>query len=111
MGIYVSPERIERGGVLVAFKGEIMTEEEAASRGILPSQPAAKKARGNEEPEQDTEEKATEVLDEEPEQDTEDAGFEELSNAELKDYIAQRGGEFKTRATHAELVAIAEGLE
>lgn len=97
MGIYTAPERIERDGVLVAFKGEIMTEEEAVLRGILPSdKPESKEAE----------------IKEEAEQDVEDAGaFAKLSNAELKDYITQKGGKFKAKATHAELVAIAEGLE
>lgn len=35
-GIYICPERVERDGVLVAFKGERMTYDEAKIRGVLP---------------------------------------------------------------------------
>lgn len=38
-------KRTVRDGVLVAFEGEAMTEEEAAKRGLLPEdKPAKKKA-------------------------------------------------------------------
>lgn len=39
-------KRTERDGVLIAFEGEAMTEEEAARRGLLPAKkaPAKKKA-------------------------------------------------------------------
>lgn len=70
MGIYRVPERIERDGRLIAFAGEIMTEEEAAEREL-----------------------------------------KDFSNSELKEYILEHGGEFKAKATHAELLEIAEGLE
>lgn len=33
--MYVSPKRVVRKGYLVAFEGEPMTDEEAASRGLL----------------------------------------------------------------------------
>ena len=33
--MYVSPERIERDGWLIAFAGEAMSREEAARRGLL----------------------------------------------------------------------------
>ena len=35
MSEYVSKERVVRDGVLVAFKGEVMTEDEAKKRGII----------------------------------------------------------------------------
>lgn len=89
MGIYKVPERIERDGRLIAFAGEIMTEEEADERGILPDHEAEEK----------TEEEADE------------RELKEFSNAELKDYILKHGGEFKAKITHAELLKIAEGLE
>ena len=39
-GMYTAPERIERDGYLVAFEGEVMSEEEAARRGLLgPAEP------------------------------------------------------------------------
>ena len=41
MGAYVSPERVVRNGVLVAFEGEEMTTEEAAKRGLLSTQKSA----------------------------------------------------------------------
>lgn len=34
-GTYVSPERVERDGYLVAFEGERMTMDEAVSRGLV----------------------------------------------------------------------------
>lgn len=45
--IFVCPERVERDGVLIAFKGERMSEEEAAKRGILPEpkKPSKKRAK------------------------------------------------------------------
>lgn len=89
MGIYRVPERIERDGRLIAFAGEIMTEEEAAERGILPGHEAEEK----------TEEEAAE------------RELKDFSNSELKEYILEHGGEFKAKATHAELLEIAEGLE
>lgn len=33
--LYISKERVERDGVLVAWKGEPMSHEEAARRGLL----------------------------------------------------------------------------
>lgn len=89
MSIYRVPERIERDGRLIAFAGEIMTEEEAVERGILPGHEAEEK----------TEEEAVE------------RELKDFSNSELKEYILEHGGEFKTKATHAELLEIAEGLE
>lgn len=35
-GMYVSPERVERDGWLVAYAGESMMREEAARRGLIP---------------------------------------------------------------------------
>lgn len=89
MGIYRVPERIERDGRLIAFAGEIMTEEEAAERGILPGHEAEEKT----------------------EEETVERELKDFSNSELKEYILEHGGEFKTKATHAELLEIAEGLE
>lgn len=42
MATYTVPERIERDGILVAFEGQVITEEEADKLGILPK-PAPKK--------------------------------------------------------------------
>lgn len=33
--MYTSTERVIRDGVLVAFEGEVMTDEEASSRGLV----------------------------------------------------------------------------
>lgn len=46
-GIWTCPERVERGGRLVAYEGERMTMAEAEERGLLEKpakKPAAKKA-------------------------------------------------------------------
>lgn len=89
MGIYRVPERVERDGRLIAFAGEIMTEEEAAERGVLPCHEAEEK----------------------PEEEAAERELGGFSNPELKEYILEHGGEFKAKATHAELLEIAEGLE
>lgn len=47
-GMYVSPERVVRGGFLIAYKGEPMSVEEAARRGLSaakPEKPARRTAR------------------------------------------------------------------
>ena len=41
IGMYTCPERVERDGWLVAFEGETMTMEEAASRGLVPAEHGA----------------------------------------------------------------------
>ena len=41
-GIWTCPERVERGGVLVAFEGERMTTAEAERRGLLEHDEPAK---------------------------------------------------------------------
>ena len=33
--MYTSVERVERGGFLIAYKGEVMSEDEAKRRGLL----------------------------------------------------------------------------
>lgn len=38
-GMYVSPERVVRGGYLIAFEGEVMGMDEAARRGLDTAQP------------------------------------------------------------------------
>ena len=48
--MYVSNERIERNGYLIAYKGEVMTEAEARRRGIYAEpqpepKPKSKRAR------------------------------------------------------------------
>lgn len=42
-GTYTCPERVERGGYLVAFEGEVMTMDEAVKRGLVaPEEPTKK---------------------------------------------------------------------
>lgn len=83
MGIYTSPERVVRGGVLIAFAGEVMSDEEARSRGL--------------------------IAETEPENpNTGDYGS--LTVAELRALIADRGGEAPKGAKKAELVRIAGAL-
>lgn len=38
-GTYTCPERVERGGYLVAFEGEVMTMDEAVKRGLVCDKP------------------------------------------------------------------------
>ena len=66
-----------------------MTEEEAAERGVLPCHEAEEK----------------------PEEEAAERELGGFSNPELKEYSLEHGGEFKAKATHAELLEIAEGLE
>lgn len=35
MGMYISEERIERDGYLIAYAGEVMSEDEARKRGLI----------------------------------------------------------------------------
>lgn len=43
-GTYTSPARVERDGMLVAFEGEVMTMDEAVSRGLVKDEkPKAKR--------------------------------------------------------------------
>lgn len=35
MGLFTCPKRVERNGYLVAFEGEIMSEDDARKRGLL----------------------------------------------------------------------------
>lgn len=43
-GSYISPERVERDGRLVAFAGEVMTMDEAVARGLVQAEkPKAKR--------------------------------------------------------------------
>lgn len=52
-GTYTSKERVERDGRLVAFKGEVMTMDEAIARGLVkPEKPAAKRTTKGKKPEE-----------------------------------------------------------
>lgn len=84
MALFTCPKRVVRNGVLIAFKGEKMSEAEAKRRGVLDllKEPAK-----------------------EPEQD-----FGDMTNDELKAYITDHGGVFKAKDTKPELVEIAKGL-
>lgn len=61
-GTYTSPKRVERDGRLVAFEGEVMTMDEAVTRGLVtpeeekPKAPRKRTAKATEEPQEDTEE-------------------------------------------------------
>ncbi len=46
-GTYTSPERVERDGRLVAFEGEVMTMDEAVSRGLVKEAKPKAPAKGN----------------------------------------------------------------
>lgn len=100
MALFTCPERVVRNGVLIAFKGEKMSETEAKRRGVFDLKKPAK------EPEQvEAVEKPAEESAKEPEQD-----FESMTNDELKAYIADHGGEFKAKSTKSDLLQIAKGL-
>lgn len=45
-GTYISPERVERDGRLVAFEGEVMTMDEAVARGLVKPEKTAGKRTG-----------------------------------------------------------------
>lgn len=40
--MYTSKERVIRDGYLIAFEGEVMSDEEAAARGLLDPEPEEK---------------------------------------------------------------------
>ena len=49
-GTFICPERVERGGYLVAFEGEVMTMDEAVKRGLVsdkPEEPKGKKRKAD----------------------------------------------------------------
>ncbi|MBQ3748774.1 MAG: hypothetical protein IJI68_00900 [Eggerthellaceae bacterium] len=46
--MYTSPERVERGGWLVAFEGEVMTMDEAVKRGLVSREPEPEEPKGGE---------------------------------------------------------------
>ena len=101
MALFTCPKRVVRNGVLIAFKGEKMSEAEAKRRGVfgLLNKPAK-------EPEQvEAVKEPSEEAAKEPEQ-----NFESMTNDELKAYIADHGGEFKAKSTKSELLEIAKGL-
>ena len=41
-GVFTAEERVVRDGVLIAFAGEVMTNEEAAERGLVTNEPERK---------------------------------------------------------------------
>lgn len=102
MGIYIAEKRVVRDGVLVAFAGEVMAEEEARRRGILagaapvPAEPEPVEGQAAE-PEGD---KPAEV----PE------GIKAMTVAQLREYIKANGGEAPHDAAKADLQQIAAAL-
>ena len=87
MGLYKSPVRVVRDGRLVAFAGEVMSDEEAAFRGLL----------------------AEEV--EEPEQleEAEETDLSAMTVSELAALCDERGVKHAKKATKPELLALLEG--
>lgn len=64
-GTYTQPVRVERDGRLVAFAGEVMTMDEAVSRGLVkPEKPAAKRTGRGKKEEQSAEEAPAEDTEE-----------------------------------------------
>lgn len=45
-GMYTCPERVERDGYLIAFEGEVMSEEEARLRGLTKDETAPEAPEG-----------------------------------------------------------------
>lgn len=68
-GTYTSPERVERDGRLVAFEGEVMTMDEAVSRGLVKDE---KPKRGRK-PKADGTEKAEEAAEADTAEETKEA--------------------------------------
>lgn len=84
MALFTCPKRVVRNGVLIAFKGEKMSEAEAKRRRVF------------------------DLLEEQAKEFEQD--FAGMTNDELKAYIADHGGEFKSKDTKSELAEIAKGL-
>lgn len=97
MALFTCPERVVRDGVLIAFKGEKMSEAEAKRRGVYqlaqaPDQAPAQVA----EAAKTTEAPALDV--------------ESKTVAELKAMLDEAGVDYKAKATKAELIDLAKGL-
>lgn len=81
--MYVSPSRITRKGVLIAYAGEVMTEAEARRRGLETAVPPA--------PVQ------------EPTPD-----YDAMNVRELKDLLDERGVAYPKRANRSMLLTLVE---
>ena len=93
-GTYISEERVERAGVLIAFAGEVMTEEEAIVRGLICNKTTAA-----------TEAEADADADAEP------INFSKMKVADLEEYLEQKGIVVPDGARKGELVELAAGAE
>ena len=81
--MYVSPSRMSRNGVLIAYAGEVMTEREARRRGLEVEQP------------------------EEPEAVPEPApDYDAMNVRELRELADSRGISAPKRAKRADLLAL-----
>ena len=54
-GTYTSPKRVEREGRLIAFEGEVMTMDEAITRGLVKESKPKPQRKGKQEPEKEPE--------------------------------------------------------
>ena len=104
MAMFTCPERVVRNGVLIAFKGEKMSETEAKRRGIYDEVAAPA------ETEQAAEETAKGKPEAAPAETEQAADFDDMTIDEIKAYIDERGGEYMSKAKKADLIEIAEGL-
>lgn len=98
MALLKCDKRIVRNGVLIAFKGEYMSETEARRRGIYndivqDEKPADVAAEA-----------------EEPAEEVEEPAIDEMTVDQLRAFIKERGGEAPSSAKKAELLEAAKAL-
>ena len=113
--IYTSPARVVRDGRLVAFKGERMSMDEAAYRGLLDQVPVEEPM---DEPDGTADDTGTDDAPDgsepvgsadggEPDGSTDDAvNLEELTNKELAAMCAECGIEVPKKATKPQLLEL-----
>lgn len=97
MALFTCPERVVRNGVLIAFKGEKMSETEAKRRGVYQLAQAPDQA-------------PAEVVEEAKATEAPALDIEGKTVAELKAMLDEAGVEYKAKATKAELIDLVKGL-
>ena len=97
-GMYTSPERVVRDGYVIAFEGEVMSEEDARRRGLIKDETAT------EAPEDKTPEAPEDKTPEAPEDKTPD--LSKLKKPELLALCEERGITVPNKATVDQLIEL-----
>lgn len=115
MAIFKCPKRIVRDGVLIAFKGEIMSESEAKRRGIADCCDKPKDDNPTANTQEGINEGSDGVADPEgegngPDDDAPNKEIESMTVKELHSYIDEHGGSYDEKDKKADLLKIAQEL-